>query len=161
VCRVEIQPLPHWDFAVAYREARQRVATGAGMTVSELDQAERDIEGHVGRARRRAEIMAPALMRLQMALLLGTSPEELDRVRGGARLMLEGIKTSLAMVGLRAGEEVALDLSDRMQGFLTKWQERRELGEPVVIEQDANEPLRRVLPQRDSKAVKDDATGSG
>lgn len=144
VCRVEVQPLRRWDFSVALQEARRRVASAAGVSVREVEVAE---GGYVDRARKGYEIMAPALVRLQMALTLGTSPEELDQVRGGARLMLESIKQSLAVVGLRAGEEVSVDISERMQGFLTRWQERRELSGagqepadshlPVVIEGEA------------------------
>lgn len=122
-----------WDFTAALERANRRLLE-AGVPPDELEPAD---QGYVGRARKQAEVMAPALMRLQRALLLGTSPEELDRVRGGARLLLEGIKQSLGMVGLRAGEEVSLDLSERMQGFLTRWQERRELQRGEVIDVSA------------------------
>lgn len=132
-----------WDFNDALRRADQRLVE-AGITLEDLSPTE---ASHVGRARKQAEVMAPALMRLQRALLLGTSPEELDRVRGGARILLEGIKTTLGMVGLRAGEEVSVDLSERMKGFLEQWQERREIApsSPEVLDADPGEPSRRSI----------------
>lgn len=152
VCRVEVRKPEAWNFATAYRLATSRVAGAAGLTAEEYEQRERGDSG-VRRAREQFEIAAPAMARLQLALTLGTSPEELDRVRGGARLMLESIKQSLAIVGLRAGEEVSVDLSERMQGFLDRWQERKGLvGQPEVIEADPGEPARRLPSSRDDSA---------
>jgi hypothetical protein len=130
-----------WNFKAALELADQRMRD-AGIAPEAIEPAE---PSYVGRARRQAEVMAPVLMRLQRALLLGTSPEELDRVRGGARILLEGIKATLGIVGLRAGEEVSVDMSERMQSFLDRWQERR-MGPaaPSVIDQDPGEPARRV-----------------
>lgn len=147
VCRVEVRRPQVWNFASAYRLASQRVAVASGVSVEAHEQQEREAGG-VKRAREQFEIAAPALVRLQLALTLGTSPEELDRVRGGARLMLESIKQSLAVVGLRAGEDVSVDISDRMQAFLGRWQERRALAQsaPEVLEADVNEPARRRTP---------------
>lgn len=121
-----------WDFEKAVDRAQRRIAEAAGVTVAEVAQMEGD---YVTRARKQAEIMAPALMKQQMALLLGTDPEELDRVRGGARLLLEGSKQVLAIVGLRAGEEISMDVSERMQAFLTRWNDRRAL--PVAAPDDS------------------------
>ena len=133
-----------WDFCKALDTARQRIAEAAGVPVAEVEAAE---GSYVARARKHAELASPALMRLQLALTLGTSPEELDRVRGGARLLLEACKQTLAVVGLRAGEEVSVDLSERMQGFLERWQSAPALpehAEPVVLDVDPGEPARRV-----------------
>jgi hypothetical protein len=132
-----------WDFIAALRIARERIAAAAGKTVDDVEAAEGD---HVARARSYIGMAAPALARLQMALTLGTSPEELDRVRGGARIMLESIKQAHAIVGLRAGEEVSVDLSDRMRGFLERWQANAlpEAPEPQVLEHDPQEAERRV-----------------
>lgn len=143
LCHLEVRRPVVWDFAKAYRQAQQRIADAAGVPLEAVMQADGD---HVARARKGAEMAAPALLRLQLGLTLGTSPEELDRVRGGARLMLESIKQLHAVVGLRAGEEVDIGLSERMQGFLTKWQERRgELPEATrVIEADVGEAGRRL-----------------
>lgn len=146
VCHVEVRRPEAWNFATAYRLATSRVAMASGLTPDEYEQRERGDNG-IRRAREQFEIAAPAMVRLQLALTLGTSPEELDRVRGGARLMLESIKQSLAIVGLRAGEEVSVDISERMKGFLEQWQERRAIAasSPEVLDVDVNEPARRRI----------------
>ena len=134
-----------WDFLAALKIARARIAASAGKDVSEVETFEGE---HITRTRNYLTMAAPALAQLQMALTLGTDPEELDRIRGGARLILESIKQAHAVVGLRAGEEVSMDLSERMQTFLTRWQDRQALvsgdAEPVVIEAEAQEPVRRI-----------------
>lgn len=112
-----------WDFVAAHDLARKRMAKAAGISVAEL---ERQIKGEtdgVGRARRRFELAAPAMANLMSALILGTDPKELDEVRGGARLMLEGCRASLAVVGLRAGESQELDVSDRLSTLARSWPE--------------------------------------
>ena len=113
-----------------------------------LDQVQAAEGDHITRARTYLAMAAPAFSRLQVALTLGTSPEELDKLRGGARLMLESIKQAHAVVGLRAGEDVSLDLSDRMQTFLTRWQERRALQpEALVLEGEARVIMEGEVPR--------------
>lgn len=115
-----------WDFNAALDRAEERIAT---LTGTPLDQVRAYVEpaGGASRARKTFDVAAPAYARLYLALTLGTPPEELDRVRGGARLLLEGAKQALAIVGLRAGEELTVDMSDRMRGFMERWQSTREL----------------------------------
>lgn len=137
----ELRPSEPWSFPVAYRRA-QVVMNKA---TRGLDEPE-DVGGggFVGHARRAADRAAPALIRLVQALTLGTSPEELDRVRGGVRVMAELAIRQLAISGLKAGETMELDMSERFSKFMTGWfQEPRE---PVVLEHDPQEEARRLTP---------------
>src|SRR5262245_41834440 len=88
-----------WNYARALELAEQRIAETNGETVEEV----RKVTGTpVSAARTYAEKVALVGMRLQVALTFGTSPEDLDRNRGGVRLLLESVKQLHGIVGLRA-----------------------------------------------------------
>ena len=65
-----------WDFIGALQRARERVAEAAGVSVEEVERAE---GSHVSRARSYLEMAAPAMVRMQLALTIGTDPEESAR----------------------------------------------------------------------------------
>lgn len=133
-----------WDPIKAYARAVEHLAV-SGISADELIAATKD-DQPVGKARRYADLAAPAMMRLQLAVVLGTSPEDLDRWRGGFRIMLDGIKTSLAIVGLRAGEEISVEPSDKLLRAMERWRTAGELPEgeaPIVLDHDPGEAARR------------------
>ena len=83
----------------------------------------RQVAEPVGRARRLAELAAPADMRLSLALGLGATAADLEADKAGARLMLEAAHKRLGIVGLRTGEGLEEGMSDRMARFLAVWME--------------------------------------
>ena len=105
------------DLAQAWRKAKARILEASGVSA---DVASRTAEP-VARARKLAELAAPADMRLSLALTLGASPAELEQDKSGARLMLEGAHKRLGIVGLRSGDSLEEGMSDRMAGFLRAW----------------------------------------
>ena len=109
---------PRWSLATHHRKARRVIEHEAGLTMAEHEEG---VTEPVERARRRVEVSAPALVKLAQALTLGTSPEELDRMRGGVRIMADLAVRQLAAVGIRSGESIEVDTSERMQQFLSSW----------------------------------------
>ncbi len=123
------------DLARAWPRARRAIETASGQRVREI----REIAEPVPRARRLAELAAPALLRLRLALELGTSPEELSEDRSGCALMLEGSHRDLARVGLGSADFGDTGgLSERMTRFLAVWFERPA---PAGLPAPASVPL--------------------
>jgi hypothetical protein len=116
-CRSETRPWSprRWDFAVAFDRAQARIRQAAG---GKLEVEESD---PVQLAMARARHAAPALVNLVQALTLGTDPEELDARRGGVRIMAELATRQLAIVGLKSGEVVEHDLSERFQDAMQRF----------------------------------------
>ena len=107
-----------WDFARAWTRAQARITAAAG--VDAVTESNVEVEP-VARARRLAEISAPADMRLTLALTHGTSLEELDAGRHAVRVMADMAFRRLAVVGLKSGESVEHDVSDRLKDALGLW----------------------------------------
>jgi hypothetical protein len=108
-----------WEKVVAFAATQGiRLDPPAGRKVSPVE-----------RARRMAELAAPLDMMQSLALGHGTDPEVLERDRAAHRLRAELCHKRLSIVGLKSGEIVENDLSDRFQSFLTSWLRRPKRGE--------------------------------
>lgn len=107
-----------WDYAAAWRRAQARIAAASGLDV--VAESAADVEP-VQRARRAADIAAPANMRLILALTHGTSLADLAKERHGVRIMADLAFRQLAVVGLKSGESVEHDVSDRLKSALGLW----------------------------------------
>src|SRR5262245_111600 len=105
---------PGWDFVKALALARKRISAAGKVDVTYTGTANNPVE----RARRTAEAAAPALIDLTQALALSTDPEELDRNRGGLRIMAELAVRQLSIVGLQAGEIIEHEPSERFLSFV-------------------------------------------
>jgi hypothetical protein len=122
-----------WDFAKALALARKRISAAGRVGVpTYTDSAKNPVE----RARRTAEAAAPALIDLTQALTLGTNPEELDRNRGGLRIMSELALRQLSIVGLKSGELVEHEPSERFRSIINAWFGRDEERRPDDQRQD-------------------------
>src|SRR5438876_5173747 len=75
---------PGWDYVKALALARKRITAASKVDVPTYAGAAKN---PVERARRSAEAAAPALIDLTQALTLGSDPDELDRRRGGVKIM--------------------------------------------------------------------------
>ena len=140
------------DLAEAWQRAKRRILEASGVSA---DQAARVAEP-VGRARRLAELAAPADMRLSLALTLGVSTADLEQDKSGARLMLETAHKRLGIVGLRSGDPLDEGASERFTAFLRAWFDATStpgaqpiapgppLSQPVALPQDPAEPARRA-----------------
>ena len=106
---------------------KQALLTAAGV---ELPSAEPGSDP-VGSARRHAEAVAPFDMQVLDAIRFGLSLKTLEQYHRSLRLVSDLALRNLAMVGLKTGETVEMDLSDRMREFLTRWNEPAEPG-PVL-----------------------------
>ena len=116
--RVTRTPTLEDFWSPAWQRALEAARTTSGADV-EAEIAR--VKDPVGRARRAAELAAPGNMRVALALALGTTPAEIEKDKAGYRMIAEDAHRLLAMVGLRAGEAVEVEMSDRMQDFLTRF----------------------------------------
>ena len=105
------------DLTECWRRAKARILEASGLNPD----VARSVVEPVARARRLAELAAPADMRLSLALGLGASPADLETDKAGARLMLEAAHKRLGIVGLRSGDSLELGASERMTDFLRAW----------------------------------------
>jgi hypothetical protein len=110
------------DFAKAWTKAKARIKAASGL---DIEREARTIQDPVQRARRTAEIASPFDMRLSLILGVGCEPDELERDKSGARLMLEAAHKRMSIVGLRSGEVQEHELSDRFQDFFARFQNFR------------------------------------
>ena len=119
-----------WDYTRALTKARARIS-----------KANKDGAEPVPEARTRAERAAPALIDFLQAVTLGSTPTELDQVRGGLRIMADLALRQAAMVGLKSVEGVEHDVSDRMRDFLATWMTSSPAREPRANgdDDDAND----------------------
>lgn len=132
-----------WSFTRALEKANARIADAAGVSPDSIDG---DSTDPVQQAMSRARHAAPATMRLIQALTLGTDPDELDRRRGGVRIMAELAVRQLAIVGMKTGETVEHDVSERFTQAMALFFDKPggETTAPRVIEHDPGEPARRL-----------------
>ena len=98
-----------------------RVDPGAGDLERELSSELAAEADPVARARKVAEAAAPGDMILLTALTHGVAPAALEAYRGSLRLVSDLAQRRLSIVGLRAGEVVEHDASDRFRAFLERW----------------------------------------
>lgn len=84
----------------------------------------------VEQARQLAEIAAVADMRLSLALAHGTDPATLELYKGAFNLIAgNGLAIRrLAIAGLKSGEAISLEPSQRFQEFLERWNARGKPG---------------------------------
>ncbi len=75
----------------------------------------------VENARELARQYAPADMRLGIALTHGTDLDQLEWLRASSRLVADYASRRLAVVGLKAGESLSLEPSDKFVDFLERW----------------------------------------
>lgn len=115
------RPKLTWDWGAAFETACDRLKDATGTDVWAAIEA---IESPVEKARVMAELFSPADMVLSLGLGLGTSREELEKHPRAVRLITELAHRRLSIVGLKSGETVQADMSDRMQEFLTRFFER-------------------------------------
>lgn len=124
------------DLTVCWAKAKRRMLEASGISP---DQAKVELEP-VARARRLAELAAPADMRLSLALGLGASAADLETDKAGARLMLEAAHKRLGIVGLRTGEGLEEGMSERMTRFLAVWMDGPRPAAPSAPARPALEP---------------------
>ena len=102
----------------AWQRAKRRIQGAAELDV---DAELREVPEPVARARRLAELAAPMDMRLTLALGLGCSVAELEHERHGVRVMGDLAFRRLAIVGLKSGESIEHDVSDRLKDALSRF----------------------------------------
>jgi hypothetical protein len=108
----------NWSFTRAWRNVERKLAT--------LGPAH---DSTVTSARELAERLALADMKLCAALRHGTSLRELEEYRSAARLASDLAHRSLAIAGLKSGEGLSLEPSDKLVALLERLQ-AGELAEP-------------------------------
>lgn len=124
------------DLTVCWANAKRRMLAASGINP---DQATAEREP-VARARRLAELAAPADMRLSLALGLGATAADLEADKAGARLMLEAAHKRLGIVGLRTGEGLEEGMSERMTRFLAVWMDAAPSSAPPAAARPALAP---------------------
>jgi|SRR5580765_155904 len=112
-------PARRLDLGQLWAKAQERIRDASGGKT--IKAAVKGIRDPVQRARAMAEVAAPADMRAAIALTLGAEAEELEQDKSGARLILETARWRLGTVGLRAGEVVEHDVSERMRDFMSRF----------------------------------------
>ncbi len=107
-----------WEFLKAWERAKGVVQDATG---EDPDRAMAKEQDPVAQARRLAELAAPADMRLSVAISHGMPLSQLDANRAGARLASDHVFRRLSMVGLKSGEPLEVEVSDRMRDFLERF----------------------------------------
>jgi hypothetical protein len=129
-----------WNLAAAWKRAeRVRQATHP-VTLTEPDvrgQAVQLSSDPVTRAKEIAAQFAVADMRLSLALSHGTDLETLEALRAGSRFVAELAHKRLSILGLKSGEAVSLEPSERMAEFLERW---HAAGGPAAEAREAPDP---------------------
>jgi hypothetical protein len=105
-----------WSFSRAWGKAQRHLAKYGPEAASTVTSA-----------RELAERLALADMQLCAALRHGTSLRELEEYRSAARLAADLAHRSLAIAGLKSGEGLSLEPSDKLVALL----ERLQAGEPA------------------------------
>lgn len=126
------------DLAKAWTKAKARIKDASGLDV---DKESRKLTEPVARARRLAEVASPMDMRLSIMLGLGCTPDELERDKSGARLMLEAAHKRMSIVGLRSGEVQEHELSDRFQEFFARFTRSGARAERALPPKGADDAL--------------------
>ena len=84
-------------------------------------------------ARASAQALANFDIQLLAAIRYGLPLKTLEKCHRSLRLVSDLSLRNLAIVGLKTGETVEMDLSDRMREFLTRWQEDRSPAAPDAL----------------------------
>jgi hypothetical protein len=134
-----------WSLAAAWKRAeRVRQATNP-VTLTEPDvrgQAVQLSSDPVTRAKELAAQFAVADMRLSLALSHGTDLDTLEALKAGSRFIAELAHKRLSILGLKSGEAVSLEPSERMAEFLERWHAAGggSAAEPPEPEPDGERP---------------------
>jgi len=105
----------------AWKKAQARLQAVDPDLPADLIEAVADRTGPVERARGLAELMAPADMILLAGVSHGLAPDEVEAYGKPLRMMTDLAQRRLSMVGLKSGEAVEHDMSDRLRSFLELW----------------------------------------
>jgi len=105
----------------AWKKAQAKLKAVDPDLPADLIEAVADRTGPVERARGLAELMAPSDMILLAAVAHGLLPDELEAYGKPLRMMTDLAQRRLSMVGLKSGEAVEHDMSDRLRSFLELW----------------------------------------
>jgi hypothetical protein len=105
----------------AWKKAQARLQAVDPDLPADLVAAVPDRTGPVERARGLAELMAPSDMILLAGVTHGLAPDEVEANGKPLRMMTDLAQRRLSMVGLKSGEAVEHDMSDRLRSFLELW----------------------------------------
>lgn len=114
------------DFEALWTEAAARIKRAGGL---DIDREARAVHDPVQKARRLAEVAAAADMRLTIAYG-HADPRTHEPVKGYVSLALQAAFRRLAAVGVRSGDVVEHDLSDRFQDFMQRFSAARAPDPP-------------------------------
>ena len=131
------------DLVKCWQQLRKRVYDATGL---DIDQEMRQAGEPVARARRGADVASATAMRTLLALTQGASAADLETDKSGARLMIEGSRAVLSIVGLRAGDVLEHDFSDRFKDALSAFYGPPTAAlepAPAALPPDPDEPARR------------------
>ena len=105
----------------AWKKAQARLQAVDPDLPADLIEAVADRTGPVERARGLAELLAPVDMILLAGVTHGLAPDEVEAYGKPLRLMTDLAQRRLSTVGLKSGEAVEHDMSDRLRSFLELW----------------------------------------
>lgn len=108
---------PEWYDLAAWRRVVE-LARAQGIDLELELKRERDT---VSRARRIAELLAPLDMIQSASISHGTSPGDVEVLNRAYRLKAELAHRRLSIVGLKSGEVLEADVSDRLRDALTRF----------------------------------------
>jgi hypothetical protein len=115
----------------AWKRAQARLQAVDPDLPADLIEAVADRTGPVERARGLAELMAPADMILLAGVTHGLAPDEVEAYGKPLRMMADLAQRRLSMVGLKSGEAVEHDMSDRLRSFLGQARSAPERHHPA------------------------------
>ena len=117
----------------AWKKAQARLQAVDPDLPADLVAAVADRTGPVERARGLAELLAPSNMILLAGVSHGMAPDEVEAYGKPLRMMTDLAQRRLSMVGLKSGEAVEHDMSDRLRSFLELWHQDRPGNPPRDI----------------------------
>lgn len=113
-----------WGLLRAFSRAdtqRRKIARKLGLPTEDLAERLATIASPEERSRELMRFYAEADTALLIALGHGTDLATLETLRGGSRLVAELAQRRLAVLGLKSGEAIDLEPSQKMQEFLERW----------------------------------------
>src|SRR5882724_8318763 len=128
---------PSW-LASGIRRAARNMQRADEQSPRDLTAEVAEVTDPVDRARRLAELAAPADMLALIAIRHGLAPEVMDTYKHQLRLIADIASRSLSIVGLRAGEVQTFEVSDRFREFLERWQSPQPKVIDVTAEREAS-----------------------
>ena len=111
---------PGWMLQ-AWKKAQARLQAVDPDLPADLVAAVADRTAPVERARGLAELLAPSDMILLAGVTHGLAPGDVEAYGKPLRMMTDLAQRRLSMVGLKSGEAVEHDMSDRLRSFLELW----------------------------------------